>query len=643
MQIYSADIETTGLLEDLLKQEEPKLHNFGFKAQDGTEILFSNNFEDLVIGDKDIRPLSELQAFLNTGPTLIMHNGLCYDGEAMTILGYDMSKVDIIDSLYLAWYIHPERHRYGLAEYGEEFGVPKPKIESWEDQTQEEYNHRVMQDCRIQAKLWQQIWAQLMALYERDVSAVWRVIRYINGKGKQLRNQQRSRWKLDVEGTLALENTLQDEVTSKTVALAEVMPLVPVYKTKKKAAKCFKANGALSSHGVGWMEFCILHSIDFNSDDSFRYVASKKEGNPGSSAQVKDWLFSLGWEPQTFKYEKDAEGNERRIPQINNKDSGTLDKGILDLIPGNPKLDRLKGLGVAKHRFSIAKGWARDQRDGYLVARANGFTNTLRMKHTEIVNVPSSRVPWGKELRSQLVAEEGYVLLGSDLSSLEDKCKHHYQIPFDPEFVKSQSMPGFDPHLEICRIAGMLTAEQVQAHKEKREDHSKIRSKGKTTNYACQYGAGPAAIARAAKISLAEAQILHAAYWELNKSIKMVAESTVLKSMHGVTWQWNPVSKMWYYLKTKKDRFSTLCQGTGAFVFDTWVNHIFEICQERWGREHVMNGQFHDEIIITCKKGTEKIWEKVVLEAIDRTNKTLGMRKDIACEIQFDQNYSGIH
>ena len=43
---------------------------------------------------------------------------------------------------------------------------------------------------------------------------------------------------------------------------------------------------------------------------------------PNSSAQVKDWLFSLGWNPQTFKYIKEDDGSEREIPQIYIQGSG---------------------------------------------------------------------------------------------------------------------------------------------------------------------------------------------------------------------------------------------------------------------------------------------------------------------------------
>ena len=44
MASYAADIETSGLLEQMKLQERPVLHNMGFKdVNTGEEILFSAN------------------------------------------------------------------------------------------------------------------------------------------------------------------------------------------------------------------------------------------------------------------------------------------------------------------------------------------------------------------------------------------------------------------------------------------------------------------------------------------------------------------------------------------------------------------------------------------------------------------------
>ncbi|QTQ06821.1 DNA polymerase [Aeromonas phage PVN03] len=662
--MFAADIETTGLLEDLYTQDDPQLHNFGCKALDGREFLFSQAYN--VLSDRaceDIRPISELQAFLDTGPCLIMHNGMCYDGEALIFFGYDISKVKMLDTLYLAWYLEPLRNRYGLAEYGEEFGIPKPVIDDWQNLSQEEYNRRVMQDCRIQLQLWKRLYAMLMRLYDNIEKDAWKALNHVCViKARHLRNQQRTKWTVDVPAAQSLSERLELDKAERFKELIEVMPRMPVWKTKKRCEKPWKMNGALSSHGEGWLKFCMLYGVDFESHQEYTYQDGTVEGNPNSPQQVKDWLFSLGWEPETWEYKRDKDtGEERKIPQINVKHTGgELDPGIERLIEDHQELQRLKGLGIVKHRIGIVNGWIRDHIDGKVIARAAGFTNTLRLRHAEVVNVPSARVPYGHELRSLLIAhDDNHQLLGSDLSSLEDRCKHHYQLPLDPEYVKSQQTEGYDPHMRIARMGGLCTIEdeefyiaceldQVEMTDENKARYKKlkpIRGKGKPINYGCQYGQRPAGIARSAKMPLAMAETLFNAYWELNWSINKIAESTEVKSANGCNWQRNPVSGIWYYLKTNKDRFSTLCQGTGAYAFDIWVEQIFQICEERWNREPLLNGQFHDEVILTVRKGEkmEALWREVVTTAIARANVILGMRREIDCDIQFDTCYAGIH
>lgn len=662
--MFAADIETTGLLEDLYTQEAPRLHNFGAKAMDGTEFLFSEAWN--VLSHKacaDIRPLSELQAFLDTGPCLIMHNGMCYDGEALIFFGYDISKVRILDTLYLSWYLEPLRNRYGLAEYGEEFGIPKPVIDDWQNLSQEEYNRRVMQDCRIQLQLWKRLRAMLYRLYDDIEAEAWKALNHVCViKGRHLRNQQRTKWTVNITAAKELSERLHADKEERFVELIEVMPRKPVFKSKKRCAKPWKMNGALSSHGEGWLKFCMLYGIGFNDLTEFEYQDGDVEGNPNAPQQVKDWLFSLGWEPQTFDYKKDDAGNERVIPQINVKNTGgEMDPGIELLIEDHPEVQRLKGLGIVKHRIGIVDGWIRDAIDGKVMARAAGFTNTLRLRHAEVVNVPSERVPYGKELRSLLMApDDNHELLGSDLSSLEDRCKHHYQIPYDPEYVKSQQTRGYDPHLRIARLGGLCSEDDEKFYIDytlreedglpiTEEDTKRfkplkgIRGKGKPINYGCQYGQRPAGISRASKMPIEMAELLYNAYWELNWSINAVADSMEIKSCNGVNWQRNPVSGIWYHLKTNKDRFSTLCQGTGAYAFDLWVESIFCICEERWKREPLLNGQFHDELILTVKKGLQDLWRGVVREGITRANSLLKMRREIDCDIQFDEVYAGIH
>lgn len=643
MRYWAADIETTGLLEQMKKQSDPKLHNFCAIAIDNDDhVLFEGNQR------------YELQEWLNGGHILIMHNGKLFDEEALKLLGYDTSRCKIIDSLPLSWYLEPERLKHGLAEYGEEFGVPKPVIEDWENQTQEEYNHRVMEDCKIQKKLWLRQVGRLNALYGESPENHERIINFLMWKTEELRQQQENGWLLDVEGAERLQEQLAKEIEEKTEALRQVMPKVPKYSVKKRPAKPFKKNGELSATGEKWRELTESLGLPFDHDDDIKVVVDYEDGNPASHMQMKAWLDSLDWVPETFKFVREDDGSTRQIPQINLK-GGEICQSVKDLIPKCAGIEHIAGLGILNHRHSVVKGFLRDAIDGQLTARAQGFTNTLRLQHREIVNLPSLRVKYGEELRSLLLARPGKVLAGSDLSSLEDRLKHHFQWKLDPEYVKSQMSEGFDPHLSIAVMAGLMTQEDSDWYKwaKKQENLSdeggkrfkrldEIRAAGKSTNYACQYGSGVKTIARTAKVNEKVAKKLHEGYHKLNWSIAKIASMMTVKKTSFGTWQYNPISKFWYSLRSDKDRFSTLIQGSGAYVLDLWLYHCSKLAEKR-GLEFKLLGQFHDELIAECSEDERDECRQLIADGLQKVNNQLKLHRELGCDINFGNKYSDIH
>ena len=114
----------------------------------------------------------------------------------------------------------------------------------------------------------------------------------------------------------------------------------------------------------------------------------------------------------------------------------------------------------------MCKGFKRDLRvGGYLCARVGGYTNTLREQHRELVNLPSVKKPLGKEIRGLLVAPKGFILLGSDMSALEDRVKMHFMIPHDPDYVESLNTEGYDPHLATAVASGLITKQEEEFFK----------------------------------------------------------------------------------------------------------------------------------------------------------------------------------
>ena len=658
MQLVASDIETTGLLHMMKKQgDSAKLHNMGLiDIKSGRKKLYH-------------APNKEgMQKFLDKDNVVhLMHNGATFDKPALELLGYDVSKMRIIDTLAISWYLEPTRKIHGLAAYGEEFGIQKPAIDDWENQTQEEYDNRVMEDCKIQQMLWSRQYKELKAIYGSD-EKVFEFIQFLMFKMHLQLTQQRNPWKLNIpECERHLEET-EIKVQAKVVELEKVMPDIPQYVDKKRPKKCFKASSTPEKRvfsKLGLAYYKLANANGRSGDDDVTYTVRKvdaegkpvsKPANAGSSQQVKAWLYGLGWVPETFEFKRDKEtGDVREIPQVNLKNSGgKVCPSIEKLAKKYPEagLEHLVGLGILKHRVTIFSGFLKNHVDGYIAAECNGFTNTLRLKHSKLVNLPSTRVLLGEEIRSLLETEEGQLDLGSDLSSLEDKCKFHFMMKYDPDYVRRMNVKGYDAHLAICVQGGMLTQEQVDAHKlygstdgAEGKDYSGIRHLGKGTNYSCQYGAGAAAVARSAGVELAVGKELHKAYWDLNWSIKTIAENTKVKEVMGKKWQYNPISGYWYWLKADKDRFSTLCQGLGAYIFDIWSMNTFYITQERFSKDPAYIAQFHDEYILGCKDSekSKATWTDIVNEAIERTDKFCGLDVKLGCDIQYGNNYSEIH
>jgi len=588
---------------------------------------------------KSTTDYDEMRKFFLSCDVLIGHNIVLWDIPHIERLLDIKIEAELIDTLALSWYLEPYRMRHGLELWGEQFGIQKPKIDSWENQTIEEYTHRCEEDVKINCMLVDKQWKDLKNLYDNNLKDVSRLTKYLMFKLDCARAAEASGWRVDIDRCKSAIDDMEAEKDDKVTALTEAMPKVQKLKTSSKPNSMRKKDGSLSVAGYRWIELLEAYGLPENYDEEIEHVVGEEEPNPNSPTQVKDWLFSLGWKPETFTYKREADGSTRKIEQIRKEIGGekVLCKSVKKLFEKEPALELLEGLSVLSHRIPILKGFIENADDsGFIKAEIQGLTNTLRFKHRIVVNLPSIDKPYGDIVRGVLIAPDGYELCGSDMSSLEDRTKQHYMWEYDEEYVKEMQTEDFDPHLDLAVVAGFLTEEQAQAHKDGTEKHSAQRHKAKTANYACVYGAGGATVARGADMTVQEGKNLVEKYWERNWSVKKIAEDQKVKRCLDSMWLFNPVSKLWYSLRTDKDRFSTLNQGTGVFCFDMW---IYNFRQKR----PQLTGQMHDEVILTIKKGTRKEIKKLLKDAIELTNKQLKLNRDLDVDVQFGNSYAEIH
>ncbi len=161
--------------------------------------------------------------------------------------------------------------------------------------------------------------------------------------------------------------------------------------------------------------------------------------------------------------------------------------------------------------------------------------------------------------------------------------------------------------------------------------------------YKGQYGAGVDALVRQLDVPYKTAKAVRDGYWKLNKSIKQIAKAVKTKVCNGQAWLWNPVSKLWYFLKADKDKFSTLCQGLGAYIFDMWCKGINDECLARYSSCAPFAAQFHDETVLLVKEGTFPIWEDILKKAVHELAGVLKLNRELDCDVQEGDDYSEIH
>lgn len=447
MRFVVFDTESDGFVH-----EATKIHVLGY-SEDGENVTTTHSYEDMT------------EFFSQEDVMFVCHNAVRFDMPLVNkILGLDLKFDQFVDTLALSWYLEHQRQVHGLAAWGEEFGVPKPEVDDWQNLTPEEYAHRVREDVKINFALWKRLKRKLGVLYKEDHDAL-RLIKYLSFKMDCAREQEEIGIKLDIDLCERKIEELSKQQEDKFHELKSVMPKVPVYAEYNKPKVMYKKDGSISAHGERWLQRLQDAKMPRETKGPIKVITDWEEPNPNSTPQVKDWLFSLGWKPKTFKFVRDkVSGSERMIEQV--RKDGELCQSVRDLIEVEPNIAVLDGLTIINHRLGIFKSYMESVRDGRVYARIAGLTNTFRFRHAvPCVNLPSVEKPHGADVRGCLVAGDDEVFVGTDMVSLEDNTRKHLIKPLDPQLIEEESTPNFDSHLRIAVLSGLITEEEHEFYK----------------------------------------------------------------------------------------------------------------------------------------------------------------------------------
>lgn len=647
------DIEANGLLDDSDKKgpAATKIWCLGY---------WNPSFGAVVKTETNYKKIKEI---IDSVDYVFCHNGILYDDLlCQKILGF--SFVDkIIDTLGLSWYLWPRRLKHGLEFWGNDLGIHKPEVTDWSEQPIEIYLNRVIEDVKIQAKLSYKLVKDLLELYDGDAVVAKKLLSFLNDTLDIYQDLYKNPFTLDVETTTNNLEELTKISDEKISLLKGIMPPVPIF-TKKSIPKIlYKKDGSLSHYGIGWYK--LLEEIGAPSDvTEVKYITGYDEPNPKGDKQIKDFLFSLDWEPCTFKDVKEVseygEVSFRKVPQIKDKE-GLLTKSVLKLVDKHPAIQELDTLGVLTHRMGILKGFLStyNKTNNTIFGSANpenSFTNTLRVRHKKpLVNLPKPKARFGKHIRECLTAPEGKVIIGIDVVSLENYCRTNSIAHLDPGSIDELLDDSFDTHVALAEFSGLMSKEDVSRFKElktilKETGHleptlnkelqrlDSIRDKAKQTAYSAMYGIKAPNLAKNLGVLKSYAEKLLKAYHDINWAVSEFANSAAVTEWNGLKWVGHPFTKIKYEFRKDYSKFSSLNQGLGSWVVGRWIKEM-----RRLGVK--ITYFMHDECQIIVDDNEDVIQHTLDLaqKAMDIVNAELGFIVPIKVDSKVGRNYGLTH
>jgi len=607
-RIAFVDIETNGLL-----YEATKLHCICWRWEGEEKVKSAvDNFEEAI-------------QELNTADYIVGHNFCGYDFPLLEKLGYILTP-PIRDTLIMARLTDPDRPEgHSLESYAGN-GIEKVQNEDWSVLT-ENMLHRCKEDVRLTQRLYHRLQKRLDEWENpHDALAIEQEIAYYHAR------QVLNGVKLDVDKARELYRKISREIEELTATLVERIGYKgkPVDKPMGKEWRPFKKDGTLS---VATLKYYGDQEV-WGPSCRIRFETI----NMNSFVQVKEYLLSIGWEPDEWTYKKDKLSGRvlyrdgepvKSSPKITESSMEKLDSEL-----GK----QLARLFILKHRVKVIYTEKKDGNLGGLIPNlradnrvpADGHplgTNTRRYRHRVVVNVPKAKedIIYGYELRDLFTHEDGMILLGTDADSLEARVAGHFTAEYDGgEFA--QKLLEADIHQELADALGIT------------------RQHAKTVYYGISYGAQPKKIAETLGVPLYRGQEIFDVFWETNWALAKVRDAVVS--------EWKTKGHILsidggrLYPRSEHSVMNTKFQSTGSII----VKYA-TILMNRRLKEEKINGlvrqviHYHDEYTLELlNNNTIKMKAKAIAEeAWKNAGKHFNMNVEITGEAVFGHSWAQIH
>lgn len=311
---------------------------------------------------------------------------------------------------------------------------------------------------------------------------------------------------------------------------------------------------------------------------------------------------------------------------LTNDGHAQIDDVVLASLP-YPEAKRLSEIFLIQKRIGqLAEGpqaWLKKvDRDGKLRHRIiSGGCISGRASHIgpNLAQVPSTRLPYGKECRELFTVQPGYSLVGSDLSGLELRCLAHF---LNDGGKYAQEILSGDIHTANQQAAGLATRDQA-----------------KTFIYTLIFGGGDRKLGDVVGSTPTAGRKLR------DNFFRAVPAFRELKAQLGVA-----AEKGWIYgldkrrlkVRSQHSVMSTLIQSAGAVLCKQWLIEIDHAIKEANLDAQVI-AWVHDEVQIQVKKGDEDVVGDIARRAAQKAGEAFSFRCPIAAEYAVGRTWRDTH
>tara|TARA_B100000963_G_scaffold206672_1_gene179997 strand:+ start:2945 stop:4660 length:1716 start_codon:yes stop_codon:yes gene_type:complete len=567
------DLESNGLLDDMTK-----IHCLA---------MFNTTTEEFRTFEPD--QIDEAVEILSKADAICGHNVIGFDVPAIRLIYPDFETNNVVDTLVLSRLLFPNIKdkdfvsrpegmdvklfgKHSLKAWGHRLGTYKDEYDAGFEEYSQEMMDYMVQDVRVTVKLYEHCLAQEPSdeafTLEHQVASV-------------CHDMERTGFVFDTNAAAQLYAELSEKRNSiKTQMEEEFAPTVIQLKTKTK------------------------------------YVPF----NPGSRQQIADRLQGkYKWRPTQFTPAGQAKIDEtilEKLPYPEAKllaDYFMLEKRIAMIAEGN------QGYLKLVNDNNLLRG--RYIPNGAVSGRATHFA-------PNIAQVPSMRLPYGREIRSLFTVPSDWALVGCDLSGLELRCLAHFMHTWDSGEYAAEVLNG-DIHTKNQEAAGLPD-----------------RDAAKRFIYSLIYGAGDQKLGEVIGKGRNEGRQIREKFFAAIpaiKSLRSAIEQTVetRKYLYGL-------DRRKLYARSSHSAVNLLLQSAGALIAKRWLiiardnlkKHRYE---HGWDKDYVFCAWVHDEVQVACRKEIAEDVGNIIRGSATEAGESFDFRCRIDAEYSVGTSWATTH